>query len=202
MVTNRTCKKKQDSQRKDSLKGEFEDVYFECYASLKAAIGKYVKHPEDVEDIVQETFVRTYEAKRKTRILKLKAYFFTTARNLSLKHKSLHANKITGYLEDLGISEVYDDKTSVEAEVEAHEQFSIFCEAVRELPLQCRRVFILKKIYDFSHEEIADRLGITVSTTNQHLAKGIARCTLYMREKGFLEEPRYNYEETKSRGNA
>jgi len=202
MVTKRTCKNIEDSQRKDSLKTQFEDVYFDSYDCLKAVIAKYVKCPEDVEDIVQETFVRTYEAKRKTRILKLKAYFFTTARNLSLKHQSLHANKITGYLEDLGISEVYDDKPSVEAEVQAHEQFSIFCEAVRELPLQCRRVFILKKIYDLSHEEIADRLGITVSTTNQHLAKGIARCTLYMREKGYLEEPHHNYEGKKSGDNA
>jgi RNA polymerase sigma-70 factor (ECF subfamily) len=167
---------------------EFENVFYDCYFSLKAVIFKYLKRPEDVEDIIQETFVRTYQAAQKSRILNLRAYFFSTARNLSLKHRDLQANKIVDYIEDLGISEVKDNRASVEAEVEAHKQFSIFCEAVRELPLQCRRVFILKKIYGLSHDEIAERLKITVSTTNQHLAKGIARCTLYMREKGYLED--------------
>lgn len=166
---------------------QFDETFLECYGSLKAVIARYLRRPEDVEDIVQETFVRTYEARQQSKIANLKAYFFATARNLSLKHKALHANKTTSRLEDLGIPAVYDDRPSPEAEFEAHEQFGIFCEAVRELPLQCRRVLILKKIYNLSHEQIADRLNITVSTTNQHLAKGIARCTLYMRERGYLD---------------
>lgn len=183
------------------LTSTFEDVFLQCYDSLKSVISRYLKRPEDVEDIVQETFVRTYEAKQKSRILNLKAYFFTTARNLSLKHQALHANKITDYLEDLGISEVYDDRISLESEYEVNEQFSIFCESVRELPPQCRRVLILKKVYGLSHEDIANRLGITVSTANQHLAKGIARCTLYMREKGYLDDTEGFYEQKQSDGN-
>lgn len=170
----------------DAGRLQFETLFLECYSSLKAVISRYLKRPEDVEDIVQETFVRSYEARQQSRITNLKAYFFATARNLSLKHKALHANKITCYLEDLGVSEVYDHRPGPEMEFEAHEQFSIFCEAVRELPLQCRRVLILKKIYNLSHDEIAERLNITVSTTNQHLAKGLTRCTLYMRERGYL----------------
>jgi len=171
-----------------SSRARVEAVFLQCYDSLKAVIGRYLKRPEDIEDIVQETFVRTWEARQKSGIANLKAYFFATARNLSLKHRALHAHKITDYLADLGITEVYDDRPSLEAEFEAHEQFSIFCEALRELPLQCRRVVILKKIYGLSHEEIAEKLDITVSTANQHLAKAIARCTLYMREHGYLEE--------------
>ena len=178
----------------------FEEVFLDCYDSLKAVVSRYLRRPEDVEDIVQEVFVRTYEAKQKSRILNLKAYFFTTARNLSLKHKALHANKITDYLEDLGISGVYDERTSLETEYEVNEQFSIFCEAVRELPPQCRRVLILKKVYGLSHSEIAERLNITVSTTNQHLAKGIARCTLYMREKGYLDDVENLHEGKQSGG--
>lgn len=165
----------------------FEEVYLECYASLKSVVSRYLKRPEDVEDIVQEVFVRTYAAKQKSRILNLKAYFFTTARNLSLKHKALHANKMTDQLEDLGISEVYDYRTTLESRYETNEQFSIFCEAVRELPPQCRRVLILKKVYGLSHADIAERLNITVSTSNQHLARAIAKCTLYMQERGYLD---------------
>lgn len=164
------------------------DLFINNYEGLKSFVARYVKRPQDVEDIVQETYVKTYQAQQRTTIDNLKSYLFTTARNLSFKQTALHANKITDYLEDLGLSEVINESAKLEDEIQAHQQFSIFCEAVRELPLQCRRVFILKKIYGLSHDEIAKRLGISVSTTNQHLAKGIASCTIYMRNKGYLEK--------------
>ena len=199
-MTRHIHKRITDSISSELSISRIEEVFLDCYQPLKSVISKYLKRPEDVEDIVQETFVRTYEAKQKSKILNLRAYFFTTARNLSLKHLDLHANKITDYLEDLGISEVYDDRPSLESEYEANKQFSIFCEAVRELPPQCRRVLILKKVYGLSHADIAKRLEITVSTTNQHLAKGIARCTLYMREKGYLNDTDNSNEQKSSDG--
>ena len=182
------------------MTNRFEDVFQDCYASLKSVVSRYLKRPEDVEDIVQEVFVRTYAAKSKSRIQNLRAYFFTTARNLSLKHNALHANKLTDQLEDLGISGVYDYRTTLEHQYEVNEQFSIFCEAVRELPPQSRRVLILKKVYSLSHAEIAERLDITVSTSNQHLARAIAKCTLYMQERGYLDEFDNLYDEKQSDG--
>lgn len=196
-MARRTRKNKDSFKNRDN---RFEEVFLDSYASLKSVISRYLKRPEDVEDIVQEVFVRTYAAKRKSRILNLRAYFFTTARNLSLKHKALHANKMTDQLEDLGISEVYDYRMTLESLYEANEQFGIFCEAVRELPPQCRRVLILKKVYGLSHVEIAERLNITVSTANQHLAKAIAKCTLYMRERGYMDETDNLYDEKQPDG--
>ncbi len=196
-MARRTRKNKDSFKNRDN---RFEEVFLDSYASLKSVISRYLKRPEDVEDIVQEVFVRTYAAKRKSRILNLRAYFFTTARNLSLKHKALHANKMTDQLDDLGISEVYDYRMTLESLYEANEQFGIFCEAVRELPPQCRRVLILKKVYGLSHVEIAERLNITVSTANQHLAKAIAKCTLYMRERGYMDETDNLYDEKQPDG--
>ncbi len=196
-MARRTRKNKDSFKNRDN---RFEEVFLDSYASLKSVISRYLKRPEDVEDIVQEVFVRTYAAKRKSRILNLRAYFFTTARNLSLKHIALHANKMTDQLEDLGISEVYDYRMTLESLYEANEQFGIFCEAVRELPPQCRRVLILKKVYGLSHVEIAERLNITVSTANQHLAKAIAKCTLYMRERGYMDETDNLYDEKQPDG--
>ena len=196
-MARRTRKSKDSFKNRDN---RFEEVFLDNYASLKSVISRYLKRPEDVEDIVQEVFVRTYAAKRKSRILNLRAYFFTTARNLSLKHKALHANKMTDQLEDLGISEVYDYRMTLESLYEANEQFGIFCEAVRELPPQCRRVLILKKVYGLSHVEIAERLNITVSTANQHLAKAIAKCILYMRERGYMDETDNLYDEKQPDG--
>jgi len=45
-------------------------------------------------------------------------------------------------------------------------------EAVGSLPEQCRRVFVLKKVYGLSQEEVAARVGIAESTVEKHIAKG------------------------------
>ncbi len=181
-------KKAEKGHDYSDAQASLKEIFIENYQGLKSAISRYIKRPHDVEDIVQETFVKSYQAQQSTSIDNIKAYLFTTARNLSFKHHALHANKVTDYLEDLGLPEVINETARLEDEIEAHQQFSIFCEAVRELPLQCRRVFILKKVYGLSHEEIAQRLDISISTANQHLAKGMARCTIYMREKGYLDK--------------
>lgn len=202
MVRKRSPVKSELQNEPESSTTSIEEVFVTCSTTLKAIVSRYLKRPEDIEDIVQETFVRTYEAKQKSQILNLRAYFYKTARNLSLKHLALHTNKVVDYLGDLGILEVYDSRAPLENQIEAHEQFSIFCEAVRELPLQCRRVFILRKIYGLSHEEIAERLNITVSTTNQHLAKGVARCALYMRERGYLLDSKVRRQDEECDGTA
>jgi RNA polymerase sigma-70 factor (ECF subfamily) len=64
---------------------------------------------------------------------------------------------------------------------------------VDQLPPLCRRVFVLRKVYRLSHDEIAEVLGVSHSTIEKHVAKGLVRCRDYLRQAGLLEpldEPR------------
>jgi RNA polymerase sigma-70 factor (ECF subfamily) len=76
------------------------------------------------------------------------------------------------------------------AEDGAHhqERFRVFCDAVRQLPLQCRRAFILKKVYGLSRREIADYMGITESTVQKHVAKGLMLCMEYLQSTKTAED--------------
>jgi len=65
----------------------------------------------------------------------------------------------------------------------ARETLGIHCEAVAGLPPQCRRVYLMRKVYGMSHKEIAGQLGIAVSTVEKHLIKGVKLCDRYVREK-------------------
>lgn len=166
---------------------EFEGFFRENYSKIRGYVSRFVRGSQDIEDIVQESFVRSFQAQKKTEISNFSAYVHTAARNLSFKHNAKYENKITAYIEDLGLSEVLEGVQTIERDILAYEQFGVFCEAVRDLPLQCRRVFILKRVYGLSQKEVSERLGVSVSTVNQHLAKGMARCTQYMVEKGYLD---------------
>lgn len=41
----------------------------------------------------------------------------------------------------------------------------------------------MRKVYGMPHKEIASRLGISVSTVEKHLIKGVEQCDGYVREK-------------------
>jgi RNA polymerase sigma-70 factor (ECF subfamily) len=48
----------------------------------------------------------------------------------------------------------------------------------------------MRKVYGYSHSEIAEELNMSVSTVEKHLANGLRRCNAYMAARGYLAEPR------------
>lgn len=166
-------------------KTEISTVFQQYQSSLSRYIARFLPKAHDIEDIVHDTFLHTYEAQIKTHIRSPKAYLFRTARNLALKQLTKMSSRLTDYMEDCELSEVLLDNASLEEQAESQQKFAIFCEAVRRLPLQCRRVYILRKVYGFSHKEIAKHLDISVSTIEKHLAKGIIKCDEHLRANGY-----------------
>jgi RNA polymerase sigma-70 factor (ECF subfamily) len=70
----------------------------------------------------------------------------------------------------------------VETQLISRERLALYCGIVSELPSQCRRAFILKKVYGLSQREIAKFLGISENTVEKHIAKGILVCARKMTE--------------------
>jgi len=60
---------------------------------------------------------------------------------------------------------------------------------VSELPIQCRRVFVLRKVYGYSQAEIAQELGISVSTVESHIATGMHRVRQWMKRSESQPQP-------------
>lgn len=159
-------------------------VFLGCRTSLTRLVSRIVNR-HDVDDILQEAFMRSYEAAGRSTIRNPRAFLLRTATNLALNHVSRASNKLNAQIEDLSLPEVLQLTTeSPEAQLDANQRFVTFCRAVGGLPEQCRRAFILKKVYGLSQQEIADRLGITQSTVEKHIAKGLTMCREYMETLG------------------
>jgi RNA polymerase sigma-70 factor (ECF subfamily) len=60
--------------------------------------------------------------------------------------------------------------------------------AIQSLPERCREIVTLRKIYGLSQKEVADELGISVSTVKAQLAIGMSKCIQYFRETGFINK--------------
>jgi RNA polymerase sigma-70 factor (ECF subfamily) len=107
-----------------------------------------------------------------------------TARNLALNQATSAASTRVQHTEDF-VESIVPAAEGLESQVEAREKFLGFCRAVRHLPAQCRRVFILKKVYGLSQKEIAEYLGISESTVEKHVAAGLLMCMRSMRAMGY-----------------
>lgn len=156
-------------------------IFLSIRGSLARAIAGIVP-PKEIEDIVQETYVRVCQAKCQDGIRSPRKFLYKTAKNLALDHCKRSETRLCSSLDaedafDAGTSHA-SDKTF--EQVTSNEEFSLFCEAVRHLPVQCRRVFVLKKVYGFTQREIADELNIEESTVEKHIALGVKRCTYFM----------------------
>ena len=158
--------------------------------SLRASLGRAVMRivpPKEIEDIVQETYVRVCQIEDVDEIRDFPSFLFKTARNLALDHVKRAESRLVVSVEEMGGAEVGEaewlsDKTF--DQVATDEEFSQFCEAVRILPVQCRRAFVLKKVYGYSQREIAREMKVSESTVEKHIAQGIKRCTLFMMRQG------------------
>ncbi len=149
---------------------------------------RFFRRPEDIEDVVQEAFVRTLEAERHdTTIRVARSYLFRVVRNLALNELARSDDRLTDALHEYDPAMV--NGVDIERQVESSERFELFCRAVARLPDVCRRAFVLRRVYGFSQREIADHLGISIKTVEAHLAKGIVRCTDFMELFDAAEAP-------------
>ncbi len=110
---------------------------------------------------------------------------YTIARNLAFDYHKQADQRKTERVDDpelLAALCAEDCRDEVFEQVLSGHEFGHFCQAVRQLPLQCRKVFVLKKVYGYSQREIAEQLQISESTVEKHIAAGLKSCMLYMQQ--------------------
>ena len=130
------------------------DVFISYSAKIRRVVSRIV-HPEDIDDIVQDTFVRSYEANLKQEIKYSRSYMLKTAKNLALNHIAKWDNKFNDSIEEFSEPPIELISQNFEDEFESKERFLVFVQATNQLATAVRKCFILKKVYGLSQKEIA-----------------------------------------------
>jgi RNA polymerase sigma factor (sigma-70 family) len=165
----------------------FVNQVFQHRAALHRYLGKLTSGAEDIEDLVQETYVRMYALPDFHLVESPKALLFRIAHNLAVERARRHKTQATDTVGDLESLTVFSEEAPPEEQTDARRRFESFCMAVERLPPICRRVFVLRKVHKLSHAEISEVLGVSESTIEKHVAKGLVRCREYLRELGLLD---------------
>ena len=137
---------------------------------------RFLDRPEDVQDVMQDAYIRVQNASKATKIRSTEAYIFKTARNLAINERARHHNTRTRHIVDFdeltaSISE--PGASGPEFEAIVSEELTRAIAALAKLSPRVRDTYILRKIHGLSQKETAKRLGISQSTVEKHVAKGL-----------------------------
>lgn len=167
-------------EQTQGLEGGIFSVFREQEAGLRRFVRRLLPTSSEVEDITQETILRALQAERDRDIQHPKAYLYMVARNVVRDTLDKNSRSVIDFIEDFAAETVSSDEPLVEDQVDGRQRMLLFWEAVATLPEQCQHVFVLKKVYGHSHKEISKKLGISVSTTEKHVAAGLKRCSDFL----------------------
>ena len=147
-------------------------------ANLRAYAQRFCHGGSDeVEDFVHETFARLIAYPRWRGVANVPAFALRVLKNIAITAARRRKIVSIDVIADLDTIDLADDRPPADRVVAAREELRLLAGLIADLPPQCRKVFTLRKIYGLSHAEIAVRLGLSVSTVEKHITKGLRLCS-------------------------
>jgi RNA polymerase sigma factor (sigma-70 family) len=146
--------------------------------ALRGYLSRFFKNVADIEDVVQETYARLLALADPAlnTVRNWHAFLFTTARNVALDRIRRSRVVSLDALAEMGSADVLDPAPSVDEALNARQELALLLDTIASLPDRCRETLTLRKLYGLSQREIAQRLAITESTVEKHVAYGVRLC--------------------------
>ncbi len=177
---------------------EFWDIYDQYYARVRKFILTLVKDEWVADDLIQETFLKIqHNLKALKDPSKLSSWIFRIAYNLCQDHfrqlKRLPKEERIDQEEMEDFKEALVQKgPDIQKELEQRQMGECVQNQINLLPETPRTVLILFDIMEFSHQEIADILGITVKNVKVRLHRARKKLKTILEEKCAFERDERN----------
>jgi RNA polymerase sigma-70 factor (ECF subfamily) len=158
-------------------------------ASLRFYVRGAFPGVRDVDDVVQESYLRIWRARTSRQIRATKSFLFQTARNLAIDFlRRQRISPLVG-VPDLATLPALDAGRDGAEAAATRDELAVLAEAIHALPSRCRQVMILRQIEGVSQKEIAARLDLSELTVQTHVVHGLRRIEGYLRRRGLGGPP-------------
>lgn len=151
---------------------------------LKSYLHGAFPRVRDVDDIVQESYLRLWRRQTERPIASIKAFLFTIARRLAIDTSRQQRRSPIEYIGVPAQMDVRDESENVISNVCRAERIRLLTDAIDALPKRCREVIVLRKIQLLSTHEVAQRLGITEHAVENYFTRGTARIRKHLTLRG------------------
>ena len=152
-------------------------------SSLKAYLRGSFPSIRDVDDVVQESYLRIWKARATQPIKSGKGFLFTIARRLALDFLRRERRSPISAVTDLDRLFVLDRTPDAADAAATSQEINLLVEAVDSLPARCREIFILRRLQGVPQKDIASRLGLSEQTVQVQAARGLRKIEAYMHRR-------------------
>jgi RNA polymerase sigma factor (sigma-70 family) len=151
-------------------------------AMLRAWLKAQFPAAADIDDLVQEAYMRVLRARTTAPIASPKAFLFATARNLALMQLRHRKVERIDPLAETDCSLILDESSDVSGAVAHAEELQFLSQAIQSLPARCRQILSLRKIYGMSQRDVAAQLGISEHTVEAQGTIGLRKLAEYFEQ--------------------
>lgn len=151
-------------------KSEFDSVFREFYSQLYFFARQYVDDDEACRDIVSGAFERLWQNFSKVERVSVKSFLYIAVRNLCVDH-ARHVSRHREYARYVAAMSRY--ATDASSLLEREELQRLVNRKIGELKPPTRDIFVACYVERKKYKEVAEQMGISVSTVKKHIVKAL-----------------------------
>ena len=138
--------------------------------ALIAFFQRRIHNAAEAEDLTQEVLLRVAQKGATIDATRPDAYVFQIAANL-LRDRGRRLKVRNAYQAGLGADAPWVEERDPDRVLQAKQSLATVLEGLRQLPERTRTIFVLFRLENMKQREIADMLGLSVRTVEQHVVR-------------------------------
>lgn len=173
---------------KEALRSHFHDLLDEQVRAqeplLRAYLRRRIRRREDIEDYVQDVYVRVLEMTSRQHVSNWQGFLRRIASNLLIDGLRRASARLAGQHSSLEDHLEHADQAPTAEDILLSRQcVGVVENALAEVSPVARSVFLLVRIDGVSYQEAAGRLGVDVKTAYRHVERVLALISRRLAER-------------------
>jgi RNA polymerase sigma-70 factor (ECF subfamily) len=158
--------------------------------ALRRHVGRLVRDPGEVDDLVQEAFIKAFSSLPSySADYAFSTWLYKIATNHAIDH--LRRKKLPTYSLDKPLQtkdgelqvELPDTTYRPDRHIVADQRNALIAEAIAQLPEKYHRVIVMRHQQELSYEEIATELDLPLGTVKAHIFRARALLYKYLKDR-------------------
>ncbi len=167
------------------------DAFRGFYADILHFLRKRTDNASDAADMTQDVFTQWLDYRDRAKVEQPRAFLFQMARNLLRDHwrKQKVRHTVHQQQAELDAEPVSDSRDDPMAAAQRLQRLEQLKEVLSELSPRRREALMLHRFEGLSQAQIAERMGVSISMVEKHIAFALLHCKQRLQQDQGKEQP-------------